>query len=644
MASITGGVPVGGFISPTDTEDTFAVTDPTYGLGGLRNVASTTERDAISDDRREQGMLVFVENEGQYYGLSGGVSNSDWVVFAQGPAGPTGPGGGEKGDTGPTGNTGPIGNTGPSITGEKGETGPTGITGFTGNTGPIGNTGDTGSKGETGPSGPTGDQGVKGETGPSITGDTGPTGDQGTKGETGPTGDQGVKGETGPSITGDTGPTGDQGVKGETGPTGDQGVKGETGPTGVTGDQGTKGETGPTGDQGDQGTKGETGPTGDQGDQGTKGETGPTGDQGDQGTKGETGPTGDQGDQGTKGETGPTGDQGDQGTKGETGPTGDQGTKGETGGTGPTGERFGPDYVYTSSALGGIASSNGQILHATGGSQQLSIYKFDSDGGDFRDTLSQSVNNSGRVVLGFSDLNIERSFYYDSVTYNGTAFTFTPTAIVPDLGTGSGKTVKVQVIVDSPARSASEYFGFPDGTQATSIVTSINGLTGAVTTSVTGPTGEDGAVGVTGPTGEDGSAGSAGPTGPTGGSEHVVGFNIDGQGTTLSTQYFTDFLRPIEVDGEVYEFGVRSPDPVVGSFIRVSFHKVPSSYIGASGASLEADNEQIGGLTQIVAGELGVTGDTSLPEGVSAGDFVFPRIQGNGYRDKLQVFFRYRSI
>ena len=550
MASITGGVPVGGFISPTDTEDTFAVTDPTYGLGGLRNVASTTERDAISDDRREQGMLVFVENEGQYYGLSGGVSNSDWVVFAQGPAGPTGPGGGEKGDTGPTGNTGPIGNTGPSITGEKGETGPTGITGFTGNTGPIGNTGDTGSKGETGPSGPTGDQGVKGETGP----------------------------------------------------------------TGVTGDQGTKGETGPTGDQGDQGTKGETGPTGDQGDQGTKGETGPTGD------------------------------QGDQGTKGETGPTGDQGTKGETGGTGPTGERFGPDYVYTSSALGGIASSNGQILHATGGSQQLSIYKFDSDGGDFRDTLSQSVNNSGRVVLGFSDLNIERSFYYDSVTYNGTAFTFTPTAIVPDLGTGSGKTVKVQVIVDSPARSASEYFGFPDGTQATSIVTSINGLTGAVTTSVTGPTGEDGAVGVTGPTGEDGSAGSAGPTGPTGGSEHVVGFNIDGQGTTLSTQYFTDFLRPIEVDGEVYEFGVRSPDPVVGSFIRVSFHKVPSSYIGASGASLEADNEQIGGLTQIVAGELGVTGDTSLPEGVSAGDFVFPRIQGNGYRDKLQVFFRYRSI
>jgi len=863
MASITGGVPVGGFISPTDTEDTFAVTDPTYGLGGLRNVASTTERDAISDDRREQGMLVFVENEGQYYGLSGGVSNSDWVVFAQGPAGPTGPGGGEQGETGPTGptgNTGPIGNTGPSITGEKGETGPTGITGFTGNTGPIGNTGDTGSKGETGPSGPTGDQGtkgetgptgdqgtkgetgptgdqgikgetgpsvtgptgdqgikgetgptgdqgIKGETGPSVTGptgdqgvkgETGSTGDQGTKGETGPTGDQGTKGETGPSVTGptgdqgvkgetgstgdqgtkgETGPTGDQGTKGETGPTGDQGVKGETGPsvTGPTGDQGTKGETGPTGDQGikgetgstgdqgikgetgstgdqgvkgetgptgDQGTKGETGPTGDQGikgetgstgdqgikgetgstgDQGVKGETGPTGDQGikgetgangidtygieydfdtsttasdpgsggfrfsidwtvgiignaynayvsetdnngvgidplldtltdssntnkalivlykkgtpsvnakfyvtgqtdngswrtldikyidrdafgtvgngdevmmtisiiadqgtkgetgstgDQGIKGETGPTGDQGikgetgpsvtgptgDQGTKGETGPTGDQGikgetgstgDQGIKGETGPTGDQGVKGETGSTGdqgikgetgptgdqgikgetgstgdqgikgetgstgdqgikgetgstgdqgvkgetgstgdqgikgetgPTGEKFGPNYVYTSSALGGIASSNGEILHGTGGSQQLSIYKLDSDGGDFRDTLSQSVNNSGRVVLGFTDLNIERSFYYDSVTYNGTAFTFTPTAVVPDLDTGSGKTVKVQVIVDSPARSASEYFGFPDGTEATSIVTSFNGETGDVTT------------------------------------------------------------------------------------------------------------------------------------------------------------------
>ena len=47
MASITGGVPLGGFVSPTDTEDTFAVTDPTYGLGGLRNVADTTARNAV---------------------------------------------------------------------------------------------------------------------------------------------------------------------------------------------------------------------------------------------------------------------------------------------------------------------------------------------------------------------------------------------------------------------------------------------------------------------------------------------------------------------------------------------------------------------------------------------------------------------
>ncbi len=94
----------------------------------------------------------------------------------------------------------------------------------------------------------------------------------------------------------------------------------------------------------------------------------------------------------------------------------------------------------------------------------------------------------------------------------------------------------------------------------------------------------------------------------------------------------------------MYEFGVRSPNPVVGSFIRVSFHKVPSSYIGASGASLEADNEQIGGLTAITNGLRGITGNLSLPEGVSAGDLIFPRIQGDGYRDKLQVFMRYRNI
>jgi len=109
MASITGGVPLGGFISPTDSADTFPVTNPTFGLGGLRNVGSTADRDAIPADRREQGMLVFVENELKYYSLSGGTGNSNWEIFSSGAgAGVTGPTGadGSAGVTGPTGATG----------------------------------------------------------------------------------------------------------------------------------------------------------------------------------------------------------------------------------------------------------------------------------------------------------------------------------------------------------------------------------------------------------------------------------------------------------------------------------------------------------------------------------------------------------
>ena len=81
MAAITGGVPIGGFISPTDDNDTFPVTDPTFGLGSLRTVANTTERNNIPDQRREQGMLVFSIADQKYYKLSGGTENSNWSEF-----------------------------------------------------------------------------------------------------------------------------------------------------------------------------------------------------------------------------------------------------------------------------------------------------------------------------------------------------------------------------------------------------------------------------------------------------------------------------------------------------------------------------------------------------------------------------------
>lgn len=82
MAVITGGVAFTGFVAPTDSEDTYAVTNPLYGLGGLRTVADTTERDAITDDRREQGMLVFSLADQKHYQLEGATANANWVEFS----------------------------------------------------------------------------------------------------------------------------------------------------------------------------------------------------------------------------------------------------------------------------------------------------------------------------------------------------------------------------------------------------------------------------------------------------------------------------------------------------------------------------------------------------------------------------------
>lgn len=81
MASISGSVRFAGFIAPTDSTDTYPVTDPKWGLGGLRTVADATERDAITSQRREIGMLVYVTDEQQYYMLGSGLTNSDWSAM-----------------------------------------------------------------------------------------------------------------------------------------------------------------------------------------------------------------------------------------------------------------------------------------------------------------------------------------------------------------------------------------------------------------------------------------------------------------------------------------------------------------------------------------------------------------------------------
>jgi len=63
MAAIQGAIPVTGFMGPTDSNDTYAVTDAIYGIDGYRSVSAITARNDISIERRREGMLVYTQND-----------------------------------------------------------------------------------------------------------------------------------------------------------------------------------------------------------------------------------------------------------------------------------------------------------------------------------------------------------------------------------------------------------------------------------------------------------------------------------------------------------------------------------------------------------------------------------------------------
>lgn len=87
MAAIPGSVPVTGFIAPTDDTDTYPATDPIWGIGGWREVADNTARDAIPAARRREGMVVHSIGASQAYRLEGGITNGDWAAFPSGGGG-----------------------------------------------------------------------------------------------------------------------------------------------------------------------------------------------------------------------------------------------------------------------------------------------------------------------------------------------------------------------------------------------------------------------------------------------------------------------------------------------------------------------------------------------------------------------------
>jgi hypothetical protein len=85
--SLSGGVEVTGFISPTDTADTYPVIDTLYGIDGLRNVDNLTQLNAIPNQRRRSGMLVGVSGGTEYYKLGSSPwsgTSVDWSIFTAG--------------------------------------------------------------------------------------------------------------------------------------------------------------------------------------------------------------------------------------------------------------------------------------------------------------------------------------------------------------------------------------------------------------------------------------------------------------------------------------------------------------------------------------------------------------------------------
>ena len=76
-----GGVGIMGFISPMDTNDSYAVIDPIYGIDGFRNVESINDLDLIPFPRRRSGMVVGVNGGEKYFKLkkiSWVFNISDW--------------------------------------------------------------------------------------------------------------------------------------------------------------------------------------------------------------------------------------------------------------------------------------------------------------------------------------------------------------------------------------------------------------------------------------------------------------------------------------------------------------------------------------------------------------------------------------
>lgn len=96
----------------------FPAITPEWFKSNIRNVKSLADRDAIPDNFRDTGLIVYVWDSLAHYTLKTGKTNADWVkLYADGIPGAKG----DKGDPGPQGIQGVKGDKG-----DKGDPGPSG--------------------------------------------------------------------------------------------------------------------------------------------------------------------------------------------------------------------------------------------------------------------------------------------------------------------------------------------------------------------------------------------------------------------------------------------------------------------------------------------------------------------------------------
>lgn len=85
MSQLPGTV-IAAEITTGDTINTFATGDQNLTRGGQHSVATLADRDAITTERRTEGMTCWVVATNRAYRLVGGITNSNWEdVVAEGP-------------------------------------------------------------------------------------------------------------------------------------------------------------------------------------------------------------------------------------------------------------------------------------------------------------------------------------------------------------------------------------------------------------------------------------------------------------------------------------------------------------------------------------------------------------------------------